>query len=225
MTWHEPPLWSGQFICSPILKFWIWNTYDKWRPWSTSLELTCSAWTHSSRSCQRCSAGRVRPPPDYNGISWMWMWISGRVRPPPDDDVDMMVTRTRSWRIGGSRSARSSISGPRNDNIEGDWKEKSQTINFHFLFLFHEVFKRFLFQAKINEMFWNECIILITRNIVLSSDKKFASFSFCLKNMFYFSLTIWWHNVNVFFYHQKERQKRPYFRFWSTPTNGSIYNF
>ena len=88
--------------CSSLnLKYITYEGHDP-----TSLELTCSAWTHSLRSFQRCSVGRVCPPPDYNGIIWMWIngrvfppyddkwvawiWINGRVRPPSppsDDDV------------------------------------------------------------------------------------------------------------------------------------------
>ena len=73
--------------CSSLnLKYITYEGHDP-----TSLELTCSAWTHSLRSFQRCSVGRVRPPPDDKWISWMWMWINGNVHPPPDDDVDLDV--------------------------------------------------------------------------------------------------------------------------------------
>ena len=38
---------------------------------------------------------------------------------------------TGSWRMGGSRSPRSSISGPRNDSIEGDLKKKNYSQQQH----------------------------------------------------------------------------------------------
>ena len=80
---HEPLLRSGQCSLSLVqvlnLKYITYEVFDP-----TSLELTCSAWTHSLRSCQRCSVERVRPPPD-DDVDLDVVWKSGKVRPLSDD--------------------------------------------------------------------------------------------------------------------------------------------